>query len=239
MTMTYQDHKDLVDAANPTPEIVWYLHVDNTGHDHDDRAVIETELTFLGMRIELECSLDGSGHNFVWATHEVVAEGAYRPAFLSSYYRTWAETKAMAATEWDNVCEIARAHQATEDYARTVLIADDIGDKPPALTGSPIASLAGIAPNPATASHWTLVPEFAADTRHYAFVAASATFLPVLTLGHSGQSVLWEHGTNLYAGVEPTIMLETGENLISITVVSEDQQQARVYTLTVTKEQGD
>ena len=47
---------------------------------------------------------------------------------------------------------------------------------------------------------------------------------------------MWKFGSVMTDSDGPNFTLETGENVITITVISEDQRHSRVYTLTVTKE---
>ena len=74
---------------------------------------------------------------------------------------------------------------ASEAHVKDILSDDGIVARPaaPVVTTAATATLAGIGPNSATLSHWTLAPEFAADTLAYAFNAANDAFLPVVTLG--------------------------------------------------------
>ena len=126
---------------------------------------------------------------------------------------------------------------ATERAAEDILKADGITVLPdtPVATAA-TATLGGIAPNSATRGHWELAPDFEANTLAYAFNSRHPSFLPFATLGHAGQTVYWKHGADVYTGEHPTgITLDTGENTITATVISEDGMHSRVYTLTVTK----
>ena len=90
-------------------------------------------------------------------------------------------------------------------------------------------------PHSATITHWTLAPAFDADTLAYAFDASNDTFVPVAELGFAGQTVFWKHGSDAYVGMAPVITLSSGENAVTITVVSADGQHVKTYTLTVTR----
>ena len=90
-------------------------------------------------------------------------------------------------------------------------------------------------PHSATLTHWTLAPVFAPDTFAYAFAGSNDTFVPVAELGFAGQTVFWKHGSDAYVGMAPVITLDSGENVITITVVSADGQNVKKYTLTVTR----
>ena len=97
------------------------------------------------------------------------------------------------------------------------------------------ATLAGLMPHSATLTHWTLAPVFDKDTLAYAFDSSNDTFVPVAELGFAGQTVYWKHGSDAYVGMAPVITLESGENIITITVISADGQNVKTYTLTVTR----
>ena len=81
---------------------------------------------------------------------------------------------------------------------------------------------------------WTLAPAFDADTLAYAFDASNDTFVPVAELGFAGQTVFWKHGSDAYVGMAPVITLDSGENIITITVISADGQNVKAYHLTTT-----
>ena len=122
-------------------------------------------------------------------------------------------------------CDEARVYLAAERVVVDILTDFGMVMAPPPVATAATATLAGIGPNSATLSHWTLAPAFALDTFEYAFAAANDTFLPVVTLGFPGQAVFWKHGQNAYEGIMPTLALASGENVIKIIVVSQDGLQ--------------
>ena len=236
--MTYEQHKAAVDAANPTPALTWYLHADNVSHEHDDLAVAETFAIFDGENYEFEVHYYASSPGtYAYFTRRVGAEPEYRPAF-SSGVSGWEGSAVVIQTDWDTRCERIRKNIAVEAHVKDVMANQGLTYRPdvpvPPATAA-TATLAGIGPNSATLSHWTLAPVFALDTFEYAFAAANDTFLPMVTLGFAGQAVFWKHGDNAYEGIAPTLALSSGENVIKIIVVSQDGEHVKTYTLTVTR----
>ena len=236
--MTYEEHKAAVDAAHPTPTLAWYLHEDNSSHDYDDPAIADAFVAFDGEVYEYEVhySVGRNPGAYTYYARRVGVEAEPRPA-LTNGIRTWEAGKAGIQAVWETLCEGVREVIAQEAQVKEILVADGITARPaPAPVLSPLATLGGIAPNAATLSHWTLAPVFDADTLAYAFTASNAQFLPRATKGHTGQTVMWKFGSVMTDSDGPNFTLVTGENVITITVISEDQRHSRVYTLTVTKE---
>ena len=54
MVRTWDEIKLVVDAANPTPTPVWFLHTDNPDHRHDDMSLTRAEVVFDGVTYVLE-----------------------------------------------------------------------------------------------------------------------------------------------------------------------------------------
>ena len=133
-------------------------------------------------------------------------------------------------------CEAQRVLIAAEKVAHDIIADDGILPFPDSPVGTAAtATLAGLMPHSATLTHWTLAPVFDKDTLAYAFDSSNDTFVPVAELGFAGQTVYWKHGSNAYVGMAPVITLESGENIITITVISADGQNVKTYTLTVTR----
>ena len=229
----YATHKAAVDAAHPTPTPTWHLFTDDPSHDRDDHALASTEMIF-GERFTLKVQARGSGENLSWSVSNF--KGDHERAWNWARGQSWAELQASFRIAWDGICEGIRVELATEAYARETLVADGITwPSLPAATAA-TATLAGLMPHGATLTHWTLRAHvFDADTLAYAFDSSNDTFVPVAELGFAGQTVFWKHGSEAYVGMAPVITLTSGENVITITVVSADGQNVKTYTLTVTR----
>ena len=132
-------------------------------------------------------------------------------------------------------CEEQRVFIAAEKVAHDIIADDGILPLAVPAGSAATATLAGLMPHSATLTHWTLAPAFDADTLAYAFPASNDTFVPVAELGFAGQTVYWKHGSAAYVGMAPVITLDSGENIITITVISADGQNVKTYTLTVTR----
>ena len=128
------------------------------------------------------------------------------------------------------VARRARVKLAVERVAHDILIADGLTTATAPAGTAATATLAGIIPNSETLS-----PVFDADTLAYACNAANDTFLVFVTLRFAGQTVFWKHGHDVYVGTAQYITLDSGENVITITVVSQDGANVKTYTLTVTR----
>ena len=234
MVQTIEQHQAAVLAANPTPLPVWYLYADDPVHEHDDRAVARCEMSFAGQDFVLEAHvfIQGSVIRYLVAILKdpFGSRGSY-----TTYFPTWAVCKAAFLVDWELQCESDRNVLACEALAREVLAEDGITAPPAPVATAATATLAGLMPHSAWTSDWTLAPTFGPDTFAYAFNALNDTFVPVAELGFAGQTVFWKHGQDAYVGMVPVITLNSGENVITITVVSADGQNAKTYTLTVTR----
>ena len=228
MAQTLEQHKAAVLAANPTPVPAWYLHSDHPGHPHDDIAVARCVMDFNGGTFVFEVNYAVTSRREIWSPRQVEDPFGPRGGFAASY-ATWTECKAAFILEWEDRCQDVRDLMAAEAFAREVLAEAGITDPPAPVFTSATATLAGIVPNLETLS-----PAFDADTPAYACNTASDAFLVFVTLGFAGQTVFWKHGHDAYVGTAQYIRLDSGENVISITVVSADGQNVKTYTLTVT-----
>ena len=234
MAQTLEQHDALVLASNPTPTPVWYLYSDHPAHEHDDYAVGRCEMVFGGniFTFEVHASIQATFVN--WYIRLVTDPFGPRPLFLRPQ-RTWTECEATFLVEWERICGADRHVIAGLAFARETLTEAGLVAPVAPVPTSATATLAGIGPNSATLSHWTLAPMFEPDTFDYAFAAANDTFLPVVTLGFAGQAVFWKYGDDAYEGISPTIPLNSGENVIKIIVVAQDGENVKTYTLTVTR----
>ena len=164
MAMTYEQHKTAVDAANPTPLLVWYLHQDNASHKHDDEAIADAFATFDGEEYEHELHVYGGSDNrgpvYSYFAMKVGAEGAIRTP--SPSIRNWEAAKPAVQGFWDDHCERIRIRMAQEAHIKDILADDGIVARPAFPVATPAtATLVGIGPNSATLSHWTLALDFA------------------------------------------------------------------------------
>ena len=234
MARTYEQHLAAVLAANPTPIPTWYLHVDNASHAHDDRAIAQCAMEFDGESYIFEMHVRGNTRLYFWMPHRVKAE--FKPRQLWIGTRSLGTIKTEFQLVWDTWCTGLRAVMAVEAHAIDILIDDGIGVAPVIASTAATATLAGLMPHSAWTSDWTLAPTFAPDTFAYAFNALNDTFVPVAELGFAGQTVFWKHGQDAYTGMVPVITLNSGENIITITVVSANGQNVKTYTLTITRE---
>ena len=231
MAMTYEQYKTAVDAANPTPILTWYLHRDDRSHEEDDSAIADALASFAGQSYDIEAHYSGMSEEYDFALRRVGKEAGNRSLFNSNQLRSWTEVKATAVTEWGARCERIRVIMASMAHVKGILVADGLVARPSAPTNAATTTLAGLALISAT-----LTPSFHRDTLAYAFAADRALFLPVATLGFPGQSVFWKLGRDAHEGIRPVLSLSSGMNVIKITVVSQDGEHAKVYTLTVTRE---
>ena len=229
MAQTLEQHKATVLAANPTPTPTWYLYSDHPAHDHDDRAVARCEMTFGGEEFVYEVHIYAKPTSVSYFL-QVVRDPFGPRGNFGRGGRTWAKCKAGFLAAWENICAADRDAMAGEALAREVLAEDGITDPPAPVFTAATATLAGIVPNLET-----LTPAFDADTPAYACTTANDAFLVFVTLGFAGQTVFWQHGHDAYVGTAQYIRLDSGENVITITVVSADGQNVKTYTLTVTR----
>ena len=234
MAQTLEQHKAAVLAANPTPTPTWYLYADHPAHVHDDQAVARFEMSFGGEDFVYEIHLQIASTYVTWGARSVQDPFGARDNQRRTY-RTWAEFKVGFLAEWETICGYGRELMAGESLARAVLAEDGITAPPAPVATAATATLAGLMPHSAWTSDWTLAPTFAPNTFAYAFNALNDTFVPVAELGFAGQTVFWKHGQDAYVGMVPVITINSGENVITITVVSADGQNAKTYTLTVTR----
>ena len=239
MPQTYNEHLTTVEEAYPTPDITWYLHEDDVGHPHDDAAVAQGEFSWMGETFIFEAHMQvGTTVIIRYTCRYVKDENLPRiERLVGSNGVTWSVYKRDFNTSLGRFCERERDLMALEALVQEILAEDGIVAAPlPPGVLSPVATLSGIAPNAAMTSSWALDPVFDADTLVYEFFSTATSFLPIATLGHSGQTVYWKHKTNAYIGTNPVGMtLDEGANTVTATVVSEDGMHLRVYTLTVRK----
>ena len=228
MAQTYEQIKAKVLAANPTPAIVWHLHPDDPGHNFDNFSVAYASLVNVEGRIKrYEAAVEGGTGLHQWRLFGVVDTEGERDR--GEVFATWLLLLAEIARRWERDNEIGRVRIATELFARDFLTEAGITDPPAPVFTSATATLAGIVPNLET-----LTPAFDADTLAYACTTANDAFLVFVTLGFAGQTVFWQHGHDAYVGTAQYIRLDSGENVITITVISADGQNVKTYTLTVT-----
>ena len=228
MAQTLEQHKAAVLAANPTPTPAWYLHSDHPAHEHDDQSVARCEMAFVGKEFVYEVGAHLSGPTLSYGV-KIVREPLGPRSQFARYYPTWATCKAAFLIQWEAHCAGYRIVMAGEAFARAVLAEAGLTDPPAPVFTAATATLAGIIPNLET-----LTPAFDADTPAYACTTANDAFLVFVTLGFAGQTVFWQHGHDAYVGTAQYIRLDSGENVITITVVSADGQNVKTYTLTVT-----
>lgn len=239
MGQTYEQHKVAVDAANPTPVMQWYQTTghDNPLHSHDDEEVAVSAVTFMGTTHSFRVLAYISGNLISrWSVSGIGPddEGGWGPFYATA--DTWVACKIAFTAALESWCEKERVLIAAEKVAHDIIADDGITAFPDSPVGTPAtATLAGLMPHSATLTHWTLAPAFDADTLAYAFDSSNDTFVPVAELGFPGQTVYWKHGSTAYVGMAPVITLESGENIITITVISADGQNVKTYTLTVTR----
>ena len=232
---TYADELAALDLAMPVPSLVWHFHKDDPTHPHDNPAVASCEAVYGGETYRFEIHINGSQGILWWTGRQVRDPLAHRSFFVGSQ-RTWEAMKTEVVARWQLYCAGSRELIAYENLAHAILVEDGMSVAPGQPAASPAtATLAGIGPNSATLSHWTLAPEFAADTLAYAFPGANDAFLPVVTLGFAGQAVFWMYGDDAQEGESPSFTLVSGENIIKIIVVSQDGENVKTYKLTVTR----
>ena len=119
MARTYEEIKTVVDAANPTPAITWYLHADDPDHRFDDHAVAYTEMTQVdGHTVRYEAHVAGTGQQHMW--HKFGVKDVDAPREFPGTFASWALLKAEIARDWEADNEAARARIATEILAREV-----------------------------------------------------------------------------------------------------------------------
>ena len=228
--MTYSQHKAAVDLAYPTPAIAWYLHADDPGHHFDDFSVAYAVVTNVeGHTQRYEAAVSGTTGVHQWRLLGVAdLDGMRGPG--GANFATWALMTTEVARQWEMRNEAGRVRIATELTARDFLADAGLVLEPAPVFTAATATLAGIIPNLET-----LTPAFHRDTLAYAYAADHALFLPAATLGFPGQSVFWQLGREVEEGIRPVLSLDSGENVITITVVSADRQNVKTYTLTVTR----
>ena len=230
MSQTYEQHKAAVDTAYPTPTAVWQLHGEDLPHNYDNYAIADTLVAIMGDQVEFEVHYNRVGDVWSFSVLRVEKEEAARKVQVA-VGPTWAACKSAFATRLEAYMETGRITMATEAYARDLLMDDGITAPLVPTATAATATLAGIE----ILGHWTLAPVFAPDTFVYAFPVDHDTFIPIATLGFAGQTIFWKHGHNAYVGMAPTIWLNSGENVIEATVVSQDGLHVKTYTLTVTR----
>ena len=231
---TIEEHKAAAGLAYPTPPIVWYLHRDDPMHVHDDTAVAYTVMTDVeGVTDRYEAAIFGVGDGFEWRTHLVRGHDIPRGGG-SSKFATFELLRTEVAASFERRNEDARGRIAVKEFGREHVATLGIVFEPPAVAGPATATLAGIRPNSATLSHWTLSPSFHRDIEAYTFDAQHETFLPVVTLGFPGQVVFWRRGIETFFGIAPTIHLKDGANGLEVTVISADNRSLKRYFLRVT-----
>ena len=231
MAQSFDEHKAAVLAANPTPPLTWYQHRDDPTHHHDDQAVAYVVMDSVdGASYRYEVYAQRSGGADRW--HAVSVRDTEGPRSRPGHttYATFPLLQAAVAASFETLNEDARRRIASELYARDLVDDLGIGFEPAPVADAATATLAGIA----TLPHWTLSPTFHRDTLAYALTASFDQFVPIATLGYAGQTLFWTHGHDAYVGTAPTIRLDSGENAITITVISADRQNVKTYTLTVT-----
>ena len=82
MAETYQVHKTRIDAAMPTPALVWTVHTDNPAHTHDDQAVAQGHATFDGVEYDFEVHVKGdNAPQYWWHGRAVVGEHDLRTVY--------------------------------------------------------------------------------------------------------------------------------------------------------------
>ena len=225
----YTTHKTAVDLAYPTPAIAWHLHADDPGHHFDNRSVAYTVMISVeGHTKRYEAAVEGTTGSHRWRLFSVRDTEAQR--IEGETFATWSLLVAKVAGQWERDNEAGRVRIATELFARDFLADAGLVLEPAPVFTAATATLAGIIPNLET-----LTPAFHRDTLAYAYAADHALFLPAATLGFPGQSVFWQLGREAEEGIRPVLSLDSGENVITITVVSADGQNVKTYTLTVTR----
>ena len=230
MALTFDEHKTAVDLEFPTPPMTWYLHRDDPRHSHDDAVIAYVVMTTVDGGVDrYEAYGQRSGDGDRW--HAVSVRDTEGPRSRPGHttYATFPLLQAALAASFETLNESARWRIASELYARDLVDDLGIGFEPAPVADASTATLSGIA----TLPHWTLSPTFHRDTLAYALTASFDQFVPIATRGFAGQTLFWKHGLDAYVGTAPTIRLDRGGNVITITVISADEQNVKTYTLTV------
>ena len=227
-----------MDLAHPTPTVTWFLTPeshDSPLHDHDDYELAHVKLAFMGVGYHFRADGKISGQNLRdWSVGIVGTDDREtRNAIGQVHGNTWATHDGSFCGAMGCILRQSASNLGSrEDGDRRFDRSRTHGAPAPATTAA-TATLAGLMPHSATLTHWTLAPTFAPDTFAYAFAASNDTFVPIAELGFAGQTVFWKHGSEAYVGMAPVITLDSGENIIEITVVYADGQNVKTCTLTV------
>ena len=212
MARTYEQIKAAVDAANPTPSLTWFLHLDNPGHQHDDLSAARGEVVVDGKVYAFEAHVEGSGANLAWHGRMVVEENLLRVPSSPGTYPTWAELKAAMAIVLDDEIDVIRVRIASEILASEQL-ADDGVTAPDV---NPVR-LSGLTLGAAADLNMMFEPSFRPQTFRY----SAYTAIPEVTLtaeAPDGAVVRWTHGRGGAKGPMVSVGLLQGANVIACTV---------------------
>ena len=157
---TLAEHRAAVALEYPTPEIVWYLHVDDPMHVHDDQSVAYSVMTDVeGNTLRYEAAPYGAGDGVIWRAAFVQGLDIPRRE-RPTPYGTFALLRTAVEADFERLNEQGRIRIAVQRFAREQATDVGIGLEPAPVAGPSTATLAGIRPNSATLSHWTLSPSF-------------------------------------------------------------------------------
>ena len=221
MALTYDQHKAAIDAAYPTPPIVWARQDDHVTFGLHE--VASAEMTFNGQRYHyLGAHYRESGEEG-WKIRRVRADGGRDR--VEGWYVSWDDTKTGFATHWEAHCEEQRALLAASAYGRDV-VDDEPGDVPVVR----LVSLHLGAPADATIA---LNPGFLDSRFEYAATTAIETVTLTATIP-LGASVRWLHEHVTYIGQAATLDLHVGGNLVNCTVTQSGHRSSN-YAIVITR----
>ena len=225
---TWEVIKAEIDAANPTPALVWYIHLDNPGHAHDDQSAARAEADLDGRHFVFEAHLLRPGPSLGWHGLLVTDEFEMRMPTGNGVWSTWAEAKPQIAAVWEAEYEKVRTRMAAETLASEQLEDDGIVASP---ARSRDASLSGLTGNGVT---FTLVPGT------YAYSSPILDRQTVLTAvtSHPAASVAFTYfsGRPVISNAKQLLFnVRAGANLVMIAVTAEDGRTQSMYTFAITR----
>ena len=219
----YNAHKELIDAAMPTPGIVWQqIEADDAGSRYHQVARFYSEFagdpyTYVAQAI------DSGGLHFEIA--QVGPTGAHRLIGING--DTWADVRAAFQTHWNSVCDKVRQAQAYGNAGRDVLNAAGA-----VAVVSHDASLRSVV---AQAGAQILLPSFDPDVLIYTGVTSQPRLAMEAIRGDGKAVIRWAFNDQRSSGLTVSFDLEVGDNVITATVIAHDRYTLRVYNFIITR----
>ena len=222
MADSYDTHKGLVDASNPTPGIVWHQLEDQEGGGYHRVARFYSEFARTGYTYIAQAR-ESNGLHFEIA--QVGPAGVHRLIGING--TEWGTVAAAFQTYWSEVCDQVRRAKAYGNHGRDIL--QDAGA---VVLVSHDASLRGVT---AQAGAQILLPRFTTDVLIYTGVTSQPRLVMEVIRGDGKATVRWAFNEERSGGLTATFDLELGDNVITATVTAHDQYTRRVYSFIITK----